>query len=187
MNFSYYVDVIKNSVSAIDVANAIGWEVKHGRCRCPIHNGGDRNCRLYSGNRGFHCFSCGASGDVIKLVQQYYSMSFKDCIAWFNSTFNLGLNLGRNISPDERRQAEMAMKRRRMEIDFIEWKKRMSFDLSLTADEIVRKLEEIRDDNVPKTPDEPWNVAFRMAVCLLPEARRFAEDAAMNCIETKTG
>lgn len=105
---------------------------------------------------------------------------------WLSDAFNLGIDFSVKLDPDAAKQAEIALKRRRQEIDFIDWKKRMSFDLSLSADEIVKRLETIRDENVPKTPDEPWNVAFRMSVCLLPEAQKFADDAAMNCIEMKS-
>ena len=36
---------------------------------------------------------CKSGGDVIQLAQQYYKYSFKDCIAWFNDTFHLGLDI----------------------------------------------------------------------------------------------
>ena len=61
----------------------------------------------------------------------------------------------------------------------------MQFDLTLTADDIVRRLEELRDGNVPKTPYEPWNDNFCRAVELLPEARRFSDDCMMDCIKEK--
>lgn len=44
------------------------------------------------------------------------------------------------------------------------------------ADSIVKRLEEIRDANKPKTPDDIWNDDFCNAISLLPEARRFAEE-----------
>lgn len=44
------------------------------------------------------------------------------------------------------------------------------------ADNIVKRLEEIRDANMPTSPDENWNDEFCNAISLLPEARRFAEE-----------
>lgn len=176
---------IKDSISALDVGQAIGLEIRHGRCQCPFHGGKDFNCVLYKGNRGWYCHVCKSGGDVLSFVQRYYSMSFPDSVRWFNGTFHLGMDIDSPMSPEAVKQAENARKKRECERLFIEWKERMAFDLALTADEIVRKLEDIRDENVPKTPDEPWNVPFRMAVGLLPEARRFAEDCMMDCIRER--
>ena len=38
---------IKDTISAQDVGVAMGLEIRHGRCRCPLHGGGDFNCVLY--------------------------------------------------------------------------------------------------------------------------------------------
>ena len=184
-NMTLAAQTIKDTISAQDVGHMLGLEIRHGRCKCPIHNGGDYNCVLYNGNRGFHCFSCGASGDVISLVQQYYKMSFKDCIAWFDSTFHMGLDLGAKIDPKKEEEAKKALQRRKNAIEFQAWKDRMQFDLALTAGEIVKKLEEARDSTVPKTYGEEWDPVFCAAVVTLPEARRFADECMMNCIKEK--
>ena len=185
-NLSLAAQTIKDTISALDVGNAIGLNVdRHGRCSCPFHNGKDRNMKLFPGNRGFSCFVCHESGDVIKLVRQYYTMTFKDCIAWFNDTFRIGLDLGSTITPEKRRQAEKALQMRKRAIEFQQWKERLQFDLALTADEIVRKLEEQRDRNVPATVGEAWNDLFCEAVELMPEARRFADDCMMYCMKER--
>lgn len=177
------VDKIKSSVSAFDVADALGWEVRHGRCQCPIHGGTDFNCRLYPGDRGYMCWVCKSAGDVISLVRNYYhDMSFKQTISWFNDTFRLGLDLQRTIDPTEAKRAEKALKMRKEAQEFAAWKDRMQFDLALTADQIVQMLEEQRDQNVPKTPNEPWNTRFCEAIRLLPAAKRFAQDCLFNCV-----
>ena len=179
-------DIIKQSVSALDVATALGWEVQHGRCKCPIHNGDGYNCKLYPGNRGYMCWVCKSAGDVISLVRNYYSdMSYRQCLLWFRDTFHLPLDLEGNIDPAKQKAAEKALQMRKNAIAFEEWKKQFRFDLALTADEIVRKLEKQRDANLPKTPDEEWNVMFCEAVTLLPAARRFADDCWMECMEVR--
>lgn len=179
------VQQIKDMVSAVDVGQAMGLEIRHGRCQCPLHGGHDFNCRLYPGNKGFYCHVCKQGGDVIKLAQQYYGTSFKDTVAWFNDTFHLGMDIDSPLSPDAVKQAEIAQRKRDEEREFREWKDRMGFDLALTADRLVRILEWQRDRNTPKTPDEPWNPKFCEAVRLLPYARRFAEDCMFKCIEVK--
>lgn len=175
---------IKESVSAIDVANALGWEIRHGRCKCPIHNGDGFNCRLYPGNRGYMCWVCKSAGDVISLVRNYYSdMSYKDCLKWFNSTFNLGLDIDGYISPEKRKQAENALLRRKRAIELQAWKDKMKFNLAMAADRIVQRLEEERDTKRPRTYGEEWDEDFCAAVVTLPEARAFADECMMNCMK----
>lgn len=183
-NLEIAAQTIKDNVSALDVGQVLGLNIdRHGRCSCPFHCGKDRNLKLFLGNRGYSCFVCHAGGDVISFVQRYYSMSFKDTIAWFNDTFHLGISIGGTVEQAKQREAEKALLRRKNAIAFQEWKERMAFDQALTADEIVRKLETIRDANAPKNPYEPWNVEFRIAVGLLPEARRFVDDCMMYSIK----
>lgn len=171
---------IKDVVSALDAGQMMGLEIRHGRCQCPFHGGKDYNCVLYKRNRGWYCHVCKQGGDVLSFVQQYYNMSFKDCVAWFNDAFHMGLDIEGKIDPKKKKQAEIALLRRKRAIEFEMWKERMSFDMALTADDIVRKLEEIRDEHRPRTYGE-WDDAFCFAVRLLPEARRFAEDCMMEC------
>ena len=183
-NLSLATQTVKDSVSALDVGQAIGLEIRRGRCQCPFHNGKDFNCVLYRGNRGWYCHVCKRGGDVLSFVQQYYSMTFKDCIEWFSATFHLDLGLDAPIDPAKEEAAKKALVMRKRRIEFEEWKKRMRFDLALTADEIVRQLEDERDMKRPKTYGE-WDPDFCAAVVALPEARQFYEDMMMECTEVK--
>lgn len=181
-NIALAVEKIKASVSAQDVGEMLGLEIRHGRCRCPIHGGNDFNCVLYKGDRGYYCHVCKSGGDVIKFVQEYHKTSFKDTVAWINEAFNLGLDLERKIDQAEAKRAENAIRMRKNAIELAAWKDRMRFDLFLLADKLLEMLEEQRDLNVPKTPDEPWNQKFCEAIRMIPAARRFAESCLMDCI-----
>lgn len=187
MNYELAVDTIKNSVSALDVANTLGLNVDtHGRCSCPFHAGKDRNLKLFPGNRGYSCFVCHESGDVIRFIRQYYcDMSFKDAISWFNSTFNLGLDIGKKIDPAEQKRAENALKMRKEAHELSEWKQQMQFKLFLLADQILEILEKQRDEFAPRTPDENWNQLFCNAIRTIPAAKMFAENCMMKCIKEK--
>ena len=177
---------IKDRVSALDVGHAMGLEIRHGRCRCPMHGGKDFNCVLYQGDRGFYCHVCKSGGDVIRFVQQCNGgLSFPEAIAWFDDTFHLGLELGKPIDPEKQRRAEMALQRRKRAREYQVWLERMKFDMELTAVAILRQLEKTRDENVPKTADEEWNEKFCTAVRLIPEAERLCEECNMMCTEGK--
>lgn len=60
---------------------------------------------------------------------------------------------------------------------------KIAFGLYLVADDIVRRLEQQRDENRPQHYDEEWNKLFCDAIVLLPEARRFADDCMMDCMK----
>ena len=182
-NLTLAAQTIKSQISAIEVGNALGLEIRHGRCQCPIHGGKDYNCVLYKGNRGYYCHVCKAGGDVVSFVQRYYDTSFKDAVAWFNDTFRMGLDLDKPLRLEERKAAENARKMRMEAIEFREFRERVAFDLALVADRIVELMEEQRDRNVPKTADEDWNPDFCWAVRMLPAARRFAEDCWYDCVK----
>ena len=174
---------IKDTVSAQDVGQALGLEMRRGRCKCPIHGGQDYNCVLYSGNRGYYCHVCKAGGDVISFVREYYSMSFKDSVSWINDTFRLNLDIQGRMTQEERRRAENAQRMRKNAIEHRQWKDRMEYGMALTASELLEKAEEIRDDHAPKTPDEKWDKEFCEAVRIIPAARDFAEDCWYGCAE----
>lgn len=187
-NYQIAADTIKNAVSALDVASVLGWEVRRGRCRCPIHNGDGFNCVLYHGRRGFYCHTCKVGGDVINLVR--YSLFadtnrkewYRQCLEWFDDTFHLGLDLDSPIDPVKQKQAKKAIEMRKKAIALQEWKDRMQFNLALTAGDIVRRLEEERDAKRPRTYGE-WDKDFCAAVVALPEARAFADECMMNCMK----
>lgn len=184
-NLTIAAQTIKDSVSALDVGQAMGLEIRRGRCKCPIHNGRDFNCVLYRGNRGFYCHVCKSGGDVISFVQQYYNMQFPDAVRWFNDTFGLGLDIESPMSQEAVKQAENAQRKRAWIRETQEQIARMRFDLMLIADRLVERMEDMRDEHRPRTYGEKWDARFCTAVELLPDARRLVDDCMMECIEVR--
>ena len=69
-----------------EVAEKLGIRVVRHKALCPFHD--DRHPSLHfdvKRNR-FKCFSCGASGDVISLVQRYLNIGFKEAVEWIGDT-----------------------------------------------------------------------------------------------------
>ena len=66
-----------------------------------------------------------------------------------------------------------------------QWKHDMAFDMALLADRILSRLEQIRDENRPKSYIEGWDDDFCIAVRWIPEARAFVEKCETECIEVK--
>ena len=53
---------------------------RHHHLRCPFHDDQDPSLKIYPGTGTFHCFGCGASGDVIEFIERYEKLSKHDAI-----------------------------------------------------------------------------------------------------------
>lgn len=66
-------EAVKQSVTTRQAAEFYGFRVNRtGKIICPFHD--DKNPSMKVDNR-FHCFGCGADGDVIDFVSQLYGIS----------------------------------------------------------------------------------------------------------------
>ncbi|MBZ0181027.1 MAG: DUF5906 domain-containing protein [Melioribacteraceae bacterium] len=98
-NKSNIYDEIKRKVSIQDVVTKLGISLtKNGTSYqgdCPSgHPSSNHKCfSIPEKENYFHCFSCGASGDIIALVELTNNSDHKSAIAWINSNFSLGLDL----------------------------------------------------------------------------------------------
>lgn len=180
-------DTIRQSVSARDAAQALGIRVnRHGRCQCPIHNGTDYNMRLYPGDGGYHCFVCGASGDVIHLVENVQQCSFPSAIEWLNSAFHLGLPLDRPLDKNAAEAARRAKERKQTEREQKQAIERMEFDLYVLCGRFLDELEADKERYRPRTANEVWDARFVTAVKLIPEVETVAEELALRVIGVKS-
>lgn len=101
---------VKNSVNIISVAEYYGIKVNHNKALCPFH--ADKGTPSLSFKNGYyHCFGCGAGGDVISLVARLHGTGQKQAAQIINDTFNLGLDINKNIT-----RAEIAKEQRKAAI-----------------------------------------------------------------------
>lgn len=59
------------------------------RGMCPFHADKSPSLCVYLKSQYFCCFGCGANGDVIRFVQRFYRLSFRDALS------KLGIRPGR--------------------------------------------------------------------------------------------
>lgn len=171
---------IKDTISAEDVGAALGLEIRHGRCRCPLHGGGDFNCVLYKGNRGFYCHVCKRGGDVIQFVREYHDMSFKDAVAWFNDTFGLGMDVDSPMDPKRLEEAKEAQRKRVEKSRLMELRKDARTNRENTAMGMLVRLEDMMERHAPRTPEDGFSQKFRAASGMIPTVKGMIEEIKID-------
>ncbi len=69
------------------VAERLGLRVERHKCLCPFHD--DHNPSLTFKNNKFRCWSCGESGDTIKLAEKMLGASFLEACKWLADEHNV--------------------------------------------------------------------------------------------------
>lgn len=86
---------IRQRVSCLDVAPVYGYHPNTGGfILCPFHHEQTGSCKLYPGDGGYHCFGCGAHGDVIDFVSRVAGLSRIDAARELDRQYSLGLEFG---------------------------------------------------------------------------------------------
>jgi DNA primase len=78
--------------------------------RCPFHNEKTPSFSVHPGQQFFHCFGCGASGDVFEFQMKYHNLDFKAAMKELARRYNVEIP-ERPQSPQER---EKSRKRKAM-------------------------------------------------------------------------
>ena len=78
---------IKRTITPIEAARRYG-TVKHGFMRCPFHADRTPSLKLYGDH--FHCFGCGAHGDVIDLTAGLLGCSKSEAARRLEADFGYG-------------------------------------------------------------------------------------------------
>lgn len=58
-------------------------------CLCPFHNEKTPSCHVHSDKGYFHCFGCGAGGDVITFVMKHQNLEYIEAVRWLAERANL--------------------------------------------------------------------------------------------------
>ena len=77
------IERIKAAVAGRSIADALGLPGRGKRFFCPrCQPRGGKTPDLSVGDQGFHCFKCGASGDVIELIKLAHGVGFHTAVGW---------------------------------------------------------------------------------------------------------
>lgn len=142
---------VKDAVTARNAAEFYGIHVnRSGMAKCPFHNDRTPSMKL---DRRFHCFGCGADGDVIDFAARLFGLVNKAAAEKLASDF--GISYGKWRLPDsaERHRAKI----RKDKKSLYEEAERNFYRILTDYYHLMRRWKEER---APKTPDEEWDSYF---------------------------
>lgn len=89
---------ILQSIDMRMIAELYGLEInRSGFCKCPFHSEKTPSMKLYP--KSFYCYGCGTGGDMIKFVQLYHNIGFREAMLKINDDFRLGLTMENRRNP----------------------------------------------------------------------------------------
>jgi len=103
------VERVKRAYPIADIITAEGVELRpSGRRfmgRCPFHRDDRPSLVVYPDTRSFHCFGCGASGDVIDFVRRARNLGFREAVEYLGDVppADFVPSAHRRVSPKPRR------------------------------------------------------------------------------------
>lgn len=143
--------VVKQSVTAREAAELYGIAVgRGGMACCPFHD--DRHPSMKVDAR-FHCFGCGADGDVIDFTARLYDLSPKEAAEKLAQDFGL--------SYDSKAPPRRSYVRQKSEAQARKEKREHGWRVLTDYYHLLRKWEA---DYSPKTPDEDPHPRFLEAI-----------------------
>ena len=144
-------EVVKQSVTAREAAELYGIAVgRGGMACCPFHD--DRHPSMKVDTR-FHCFGCGADGDVIDFTARLYDLSPKGAAEKLAQDFGL--------SYDSKAPIRRSYVRQKTEVQVRKEKREHGWRVLTDYYHLLRKWEA---DYSPKTADEDPHPRFLEAV-----------------------
>ncbi len=137
---------IRNEVNMISVMEHYSVSVKRSNLiNCIFHNDKHPSMKLYKDH--YHCFSCGAHGDVISFTAQLLGLSS------YEAAQRLATDFGIEISTMQKAKIKKSLS---------------VYEARTLLREYISILEEMRDKYCPASPKEEWHPIFCDSVRQLP-------------------
>lgn len=147
-------ETVKNNVTAIDVVSMAGFKPNRSKMICCLfHN--DKHPSMKVDQRYF-CFGCGAKGDAIDFVANYYGLSLKEAAEKIASEFSLSYD---NSRDSDCVQKEVVSKKNEYQM-WAEKKRELIAQLS----GIHERLRKMKSKYAPKDRENSnWSPLFVLA------------------------
>lgn len=87
-----FQNLIKEVKSENDIVSVVGRRIRlnNNKALCPFHNERTPSFSVNPQGQYFHCFGCGVGGDVIKFIQLYENVNFKEAVRILAEEANIG-------------------------------------------------------------------------------------------------
>lgn len=159
MLYDYAVQQIKDGVAIERVCERYGVDLTRGSfASCPFHGERTPSLRVYRESNSFHCFGCGAHGDVISFVQKLFDLSFPDALRKIDADF--GLNIYGDHTFEELRRSHYKQMAIRAERERKKREKEQADKEYWAAFDEWKRLDDNRRLCKPKSPDEELHPLF---------------------------
>lgn len=146
--------------------------IRNRRCPCPIHRGKDYNFSFT--DKGYTCFVCGSSGDVIDLVKAVCELATRqDAMRQINRDMRLSLPLAGEVATGKASEKlQMARAKAESKRKAIEaWNKRYN-ELYDEYAALIRRIKDENTDPYDRAAAEARLVTVNYLIDTLPEEPR---------------
>ena len=145
---------VKEAVTTREAAEAYGITVQNrGMCRCPFHQDRTPSMKV---DRRFHCFGCGADGDVIDFTARLFNLRPKEAAEKLAQDFGVKYKESKPPSRRSRRRAENKKK-------FAEQVDEANRLFYIGITDYYLALKSWKEQYAPKASDEEWDERFAEA------------------------
>ena len=145
-------ETVKTHINMTDIVNHYGISVRHGFVNCIFHNDKHPSMKLYKDH--FHCFSCGAHGDVIGFTAQLFGLS------QYEAAKRLSTDLGIANSTDNTSKVLSVPK---------------NHNLIVLLSEYISVLENNKIKYAPENPDEELHPLYVESLQQLPQYQYYLD------------
>jgi DNA primase len=107
------IDQIRQVANIVEIASLYTTLRKRGKKHvglCPFHSEKDPSFTVDSEKQLFHCFGCGAGGDVFTLVMEKENLSFPEAVKYLAEKFHIPLPRQTRLSPEALKLEERIFK-----------------------------------------------------------------------------
>jgi DNA primase len=115
------IDQIRQTANILDIASQYTTLRKSGRRHvglCPFHSEKTPSFTIDEEKQLFHCFGCGAGGDIFTLVMEKENLSFAEALRYLAQKYNIPLPEKKRLSPQYKRLEENILKLTEMALAF---------------------------------------------------------------------
>ncbi len=152
------VEEIRHAANIVEIASQFTTLRKRGRKHvglCPFHLEKDPSFTVDEEKQLFHCFGCGAGGDVFTLIMEKENLSFPEALRYLAEKYHIKLPLKNKLSPQITKLEDKLFAINEAALTF--FKKNL-----YTSDEGKRALDYLKKRNISESVIQELKVGYAL-------------------------